>query len=45
MSVQIHEFDANFFEGSVAEKMPLDSRESLVRIVISLFYQSQLLSL
>ena len=35
----------NLFEGSLCEQVPFDSGQGLVRVVIGLLYQPQLLSL
>ena len=45
VTVEIHELDPDLLEGSLGQKVPLDTRESLVGVVVSLFDQSQFLSL
>jgi hypothetical protein len=45
MGVQIHKLNPDFFERSMTEKMPFYSGKSLVRVIISLFDETQLLPL
>ena len=45
MGVQVHELNADFFEGSVVQKVPLYSGQGFMRVVISLLNQAQFISL
>ena len=45
MRVKIHEFNTNFLEGTMTEKVPFYSGKSFMRIVISLFDKRKLISL
>ena len=42
MAVKIHELDADFFESSLCQQVTLDTRQGFVRIVVSLFNETQL---
>ena len=43
--VEVHELNANFFEGSLCQQVSFDPREGLMGIVICLLYQTQLFTL
>ena len=45
VAVQVHELNAHLFEGSLGEQVPLDTGQGLVRVVVSLLDQPQLLAL
>ena len=43
--VEVHELNADLFEGTMAEEVPLHSRESFMRVIISLLNQRKFISL
>ena len=45
VAVQVHELDARLLEGALRQQVTLDARECLVRVVVRLFDQAQLLAL
>ena len=45
VGVEVHELDGDLLEGALREQVALDARERLMRVVIRLLHQAQLLTL